>query len=94
MNKQYSAIGAKILGLPNTPLCKTKSMQLSILGLLLRVWGLNFCRAFIFSILLILELAGCNLVQILLSLIQVLWHWSFLLGGSIVLANEGGYLVI
>ena len=35
--------------------------------------GLNFCRKFISSVSLILELAGSNLVQTLLNNPQVLW---------------------
>ena len=42
-----------------------------------RVWEVNFCRAFISSISLCLELAGSNLAQTLLNPSKVIWHVYF-----------------
>ena len=39
--------------------------------------GINFCGAFISSILLFFKLAGCNLAQTLLNPPKVVWHWLF-----------------
>ena len=50
--------------------------------------GLNFRRTFISSFPLVLELAGSNLVRTLLEPLQILKHYSILLSGSTVFANE------
>ena len=42
-----------------------------------------------YGISLILELASPSLVEEMLNPPQVLWYYIFLLGGSIVFANEG-----
>ena len=43
-----------------------------------RTSGVNFCRTFISSISLFLELAGSNLAQTLLNLPKPEWHWLYL----------------
>ena len=48
----------------------------------------KFFRSVISSISLIFELAGSNLLQIMLNPPHDLWHSLFLLGGSIVFANK------
>ena len=45
-----------------------------------RTSDVNFCRTFILSILLCLELAGSNLAQTLLNPSKVIWHHLFLTG--------------
>ena len=47
----------------------------------------NFCRTFILSILLLLELAGSNLPQTLLNPSKILWHHLFLLNVSVFFVN-------
>ena len=47
----------------------------------------NFCRTFISSISLFLELAGSDLVQTLLNPSKVKWYHSFLLNLFVVFVN-------
>ena len=49
--------------------------------------GSNFCRTFISSISLFLELAGSNLAQTLLNPSKVIWHRLFLLNVSVIFVN-------
>ena len=49
-----------------------------------RAWEANFCRTFISSISLSLELAGSNLAQTLLNPSKFIWHRLFLLNVSVV----------
>ena len=48
---------------------------------------MNFCRTFISSISLFVELAGSNLAQTLLNPSKVIWHLLFLLNVSVVFVN-------
>ena len=43
-----------------------------------RACGVNFCRTFISSISLFLELAGSDLAQTLLNPPKVVWRWLYL----------------
>ena len=52
-----------------------------------RAWEVNFCRTFILSIALSLELADSNLTQTLLNPSKFIWHCLFLLNVSVVLVN-------
>ena len=52
-----------------------------------RACGVIFCRTFISSISLFLELAGSNLAQTLLNPSKAIWHRLFLLNVSAVFVN-------
>ena len=54
--------------------------DLSCRRLTLRACSVNFCRTFILSISLFLELADSNLAQTLLSALKFVWHWLYLQG--------------
>ena len=52
-----------------------------------RACGVNFCKAFISSISLFLELAGYKLAQTLLNPSKVVWYRLFLLNVSVDFLN-------
>ena len=54
-----------------------------------RACDVYFCRTFISSLSLFLELAGSNLAQNLLKPFKVIWHRLFLLIVPVVFVNAG-----